>query len=152
MELLQTKQQMCLAVTCRNFQWELILPIITTTASRISLTWICCLKITARQKLLQLQENYESFQLMLNQGLQKQYMHNMLQLNNGDGTFSEIAQAQASQIPTGAGARCLQILITMGIKIFLLQTVTCVIIPIKIFLRYWGDYKLKKAIDREPFN
>ena len=46
-----------------------------------------------RQKLLQLQENYESFQLMINQGLYKQYMHNMLQLNNGDGTFSEVAQA-----------------------------------------------------------
>ncbi|MFI5193305.1 MAG: FG-GAP repeat domain-containing protein, partial [Chitinophagales bacterium] len=44
-----------------------------------------------RQKLLQLQENYESFQLMIDQGLYKQYMRNMLQVNNGDGTFSEIA-------------------------------------------------------------
>jgi hypothetical protein len=34
-----------------------------------------------RQKLLQLQENYESFELMQQQGLHKQYMHNMLQLN-----------------------------------------------------------------------
>ncbi|HEX4852081.1 MAG TPA: VCBS repeat-containing protein, partial [Puia sp.] len=45
-----------------------------------------------RQKLLQLQENYESFQLMISQDLYQQYMRNMLQLNNGDGSFSEIAQ------------------------------------------------------------
>jgi hypothetical protein len=36
-----------------------------------------------RQKLLQLQENYESFALMVNQGLNPQYMRNMLHLNNG---------------------------------------------------------------------
>jgi hypothetical protein len=86
-----------------------------------------------RQKLLQLQENYESFELMLNQGLYKQYMRNMLQLNNGDGTFSEIGQlAGLSPIPTGAGARLLQILITMGIRTYSSPTATCAIILIRI--------------------
>ncbi len=49
-----------------------------------------------RQKLLQLQENYESFALMVNQGLNPQYMRNMLHLNNGGAkgklSFSEIGQ------------------------------------------------------------
>ena len=48
-----------------------------------------------RQKLLFANDNYELFELRERAGLRKQYMRNMLHLNNGDGTFSEIAQ-QAS--------------------------------------------------------
>lgn len=46
----------------------------------------------ARQKLLFTPENYEHYNLFLNAGLGHQLMRNMLQLNNGDGTFSEIGQ------------------------------------------------------------
>ncbi|AWW29018.1 RNA-binding protein [Echinicola strongylocentroti] len=45
-----------------------------------------------RQKLLASQDNYEHFNLFHEVGLHHQYMRNMLQLNNGDGTFSEIGQ------------------------------------------------------------
>ncbi|WP_339865584.1 VCBS repeat-containing protein [uncultured Algoriphagus sp.] len=46
----------------------------------------------ARQKLLFSPENYEHYNLFLKAGLHHQLMRNMLQLNNGDGTFSEIGQ------------------------------------------------------------
>lgn len=45
-----------------------------------------------RQKLLMGIDNYESFDLNLKAGFYYQYMRNMLQLNNGDGSFSEIGQ------------------------------------------------------------
>ena len=45
-----------------------------------------------RQKLLFSPDNYEYYDLRLRLGFHYQDMRNMLQLNNGDGTFSEIGQ------------------------------------------------------------
>ncbi|MGV3588925.1 MAG: CRTAC1 family protein, partial [Adhaeribacter sp.] len=45
-----------------------------------------------RQKLLFSPDNYEHFNLFLRAGFHYQYMRNMLQVNNGNGTFSEIGQ------------------------------------------------------------
>lgn len=45
-----------------------------------------------RQKLLFGADNYEAFNLNLKVGFYYQYMRNMLQLNNGNNTFSEIGQ------------------------------------------------------------
>jgi hypothetical protein len=45
-----------------------------------------------RQKLLLAPDNFNKFDLNLRSGFYYQYMRNMLQLNNGDGTFSEIGQ------------------------------------------------------------
>lgn len=45
-----------------------------------------------RQKLLFAPDNYEKFDLNLRSGFYYQYMRNMLQVNNGDGTFSEVGQ------------------------------------------------------------
>jgi len=45
-----------------------------------------------RQKLLFAPDNYEKFNLTLNTGFYYQYMRNMLQINNGNGTYSEIGQ------------------------------------------------------------
>ncbi|MCG7857089.1 VCBS repeat-containing protein [Flavihumibacter sediminis] len=46
-----------------------------------------------RQKLLLSPDNYEKFNLNLRSGFYYQYMRNMLHLNNGNGSFSETAQA-----------------------------------------------------------
>lgn len=45
-----------------------------------------------RQKLLLAPDNYAKFDLHVRSGFNYQYMRNMLQLNNGNGTFSEIGQ------------------------------------------------------------
>ena len=45
-----------------------------------------------RQKLLMAPDNYEKFDLTLRTGWYYQYMRNMLQINNGNGSFSEIGQ------------------------------------------------------------
>lgn len=45
-----------------------------------------------RQKLLLAPDNYVKFDLNEQSGFHRQYMRNMLQLNNGNGTFSEIGQ------------------------------------------------------------
>ena len=104
-----------------------------------------------RQKLLQLQENYESFQLMISQGLQKQYMHNMLQLNNGDGTFSEIAQATGVSNTDWSWCPMFADFDNDGYKDLFITNGYLRDYTNKDFLTYWGDYKIQKAINREPF-
>ncbi|WP_420400484.1 VCBS repeat-containing protein [Flagellimonas sp.] len=48
-----------------------------------------------RQKLLMMHDSYTKYDVMVQKGFHHQNMRNMLQLNNGDGTFSEIGQLAA---------------------------------------------------------
>jgi hypothetical protein len=116
-----------------------------------------------RQKLLQLQENYESFALMVNQGLNPQYMRNMLQLNNGaihsfpngggrEGalSFSEIGQLAGVSNTDWSWCPLLADYDNDGYKDLFITNGYFRDYTNKDFLRYWGDYKVKKAVDREP--
>ncbi len=108
-----------------------------------------------RQKLLQLQENYESFELMQQQGLQKQYMHNMLQLNqgidkNGVPIFSEIARLAGVASTDWSWCPLITDFDNDGLKDIFISNGYLRDYTNKDFLRYWGDYKIRKAMDREP--
>ena len=113
-----------------------------------------------RQKSLQLQENYESFSLMVNQGLNAQYMRNMLQLNNGmmssaggkgeAPTFSEIGQLAGISSTDWSWCPLFADYDNDGYKDLFITNGYLRDYTNKDFLRYWGDYKIKKAMDREP--
>ena len=103
-----------------------------------------------RQKSLQLQENYESFALMQSQDLGKQYMRNMLQVNNGDGTFSEIGQLAGMSNTDWSWCPLFADFDNDGYKDLFVTSGYLRDYTNKDFMRYWGDYKVKKAMDREP--
>lgn len=103
-----------------------------------------------RQKLLQLQENYESFQLLLDQGLYKQYMRNMLQLNNGDGTFSEIGQLAGVSNTDWSWCPLLADFDNDGYKDLFVSNGYLRDYTNLDFLQYWGDFKIKKQMDSLP--
>jgi enediyne biosynthesis protein E4 len=103
-----------------------------------------------RQKVMQVLENYESFQLMTSQGLQRQYMRNMLQLNNGDGTFSEIGQLAGIAATDWSWCPLLADFDNDGYKDLFITNGYLRDYTNKDFLKYWGDYKIRQAMDREP--
>ncbi|HET7116939.1 MAG TPA: VCBS repeat-containing protein, partial [Hanamia sp.] len=103
-----------------------------------------------RQKVLQVPENYDNFQFMVNQGIEKQYMRNMLQLNNGDGTFSEIGQLSGVAKTDWSWSPLFADFDNDGFKDLFITNGYLRDYTNKDFLRYWGDYKIKQAMNREP--
>jgi hypothetical protein len=67
-----------------------------------------------RWKLTSRGNTYDEFQNGIRNGYEHQYIRNTLQLNNGNGSFSEIGQIAELKQPNGVGVHCLPITITMG--------------------------------------
>lgn len=61
-------------------------------------------------------ENFDKFQNLFNKGFYYQYSRNMLQQNNGDGTFSEVVNWLEFQTLTGVGLLYSAITITTVIR------------------------------------
>ena len=73
-----------------------------------------------RKKFIIPAASYDKFQLLLQKGYEPQYTRNALQLNNGNGTFSDIAFLSGVSSTTGVGHLCLQTMIMTVTKTWLL--------------------------------
>lgn len=105
-----------------------------------------------RQKLLQAQENYELYQYMATNGFHFQFMRNMLQLNNGNGTFSEIGQLAGISNTDWSWAPLLADLDNDGYKDIFITNGYMRDYTNRDFLKYWGDYLVKQVANRDSIN
>jgi enediyne biosynthesis protein E4 len=105
-----------------------------------------------RQKLLQAQENYELYQYMAENKFHYQFMRNMLQLNNGNGTFSEIGQLAGVSNTDWSWAPLFADFDNDGYKDLFITNGYMRDYTNKDFLKYWGDYLVKQAANRENIN
>jgi enediyne biosynthesis protein E4 len=105
-----------------------------------------------RQKLLQGQENYELYQYMVENGFHYQYMRNMLQLNNGNGTFSEIGQLAGISNTDWSWAPLAADFDNDGYKDLFVSNGYMRDYTNKDFLKYWGDYLVKQAVNRDSIH
>ena len=105
-----------------------------------------------RQKVLKVDDDYENFQIMVSQGIEKQYMRNMLQLNNGNGTFSEIGQLAGVSKTDWSWCPLFADFDDDGYKDLFITNGYLRDYTDKDFLRYWGDYKVRQAMNRQPVN
>ncbi len=105
-----------------------------------------------RQKLLQAQENYELYQEMATNGFHYQFMRNMLQLNNGNGTFSEIGQLAGISNTDWSWAPLFADLDNDGNKDLFVTNGYMRDYTNKDFLKYWGDYLIKQVVKRDSIN
>lgn len=105
-----------------------------------------------RQKLLQSQENYELYQEMATNGFHYQFMRNMLHLNNGNGTFSEVGQLAGISNTDWSWAALFADFDNDGNKDLFITNGYMRDYTNKDFLKYWGDYLVKQVVNRDSIN
>lgn len=103
-----------------------------------------------RQKLLQGPENYELYIGLSQSGFHHQFMRNMLHLNNGDQTFSEIGQLAGISNTDWSWAPLFADFDNDGFKDLFVTNGYFRDYTNKDFLKFWGDYIVQKAVRAEP--
>jgi hypothetical protein len=102
-----------------------------------------------RQKLLYGPDNYEHYGLMVKEGFYHQNMRNMLQLNNANGTFSEIGQLAGISNTDWSWAPLFADYDNDGWKDLFVTNGYFRDYTNRDFLKYKGDYYFQKAVARE---
>jgi enediyne biosynthesis protein E4 len=102
-----------------------------------------------RQKLLKDQENYELYKTSVANGFQHQLMRNMLHLNNGDGSFSEIGQLAGISNTDWSWSALFADFDNDGQKDLYITNGYLRDYTNKDFLKYWGRYLVEKATTME---
>lgn len=102
-----------------------------------------------RQKLLYGPENYEQYALMVNRGFYHQNMRNMLQLNQGNGLFSEIGQLAGVSNTDWSWSALFFDADNSGHKDLFVSNGYYRDYTNRDFLKYKGDYYFKSAVARE---
>lgn len=102
-----------------------------------------------RQKLLQGPENYEKYKTLVSNGFRHQLMRNMLQLNNQDGTFSEIGQLAGVSNTDWSWSPLFADFDNDGNKDLFISNGYLRDYTNRDFLKYWGNYIIDKAVKME---
>ena len=102
-----------------------------------------------RQKLLYGPENYEHYSLMVLNGFYFQNMRNMLHLNNGDGTYSEIGQFAGISKTDWSWAPLFADYDNDGLKDLFITNGYYRDYTNRDFLKYKGDYYFQKGKAKE---
>ena len=102
-----------------------------------------------RKKLLYGPENYEQYALMIRKGFYHQTMRNMLQLNRGDGSFSEVGQLSGISNTDWSWSALFFDATNNGHKDLLVTNGYFRDYTNRDFLKYKGDYYFKQAVDNQ---